>query len=87
MFVYIPVKSVVAAKKAEAALLAGNTKTAKKYAIGKPGTFVEPLSHGQLQQEVITQPPGVYVMACFMNAQDGREHFQLGMMRTIKIVK
>jgi hypothetical protein len=40
-----------------------------------------------MQQEVITEPPGVYVIACAMNAEDGREHFQLGMFRTIKIVK
>jgi hypothetical protein len=27
------------------------------------------------------------VIFCAMNAQDGREHFQLGMFRTITIVK
>jgi hypothetical protein len=40
-----------------------------------------------MQQEVITQPPGVYVIFCAMNTEDGREHFQLGMYRTIRIVK
>ena len=34
-----------------------------------------------------TRLPGVYVIFCSMNTQDGREHFQLGMYRTITIVK
>jgi hypothetical protein len=40
-----------------------------------------------MQQEVITAKPGVYVIACFMDTQDGREHTQLGMERMIKVVK
>jgi hypothetical protein len=40
-----------------------------------------------MQQQVLTAPPGIYVLACFMNTQDGREHTQLGMERTIRIVK
>jgi hypothetical protein len=36
---------------------------------------------------VVTEKPGVYVLACFMNTQDGRVHTQLGMERTIRIVK
>jgi hypothetical protein len=28
-----------------------------------------------------------YVLFCAMNAQDGRDHFQLGMYKTIRIVK
>jgi len=87
MVAYVPVKSVADATKAEALLRAGDTKDAKKYAIGKLGMFAGPLSHAELQQEVITEPPGVYVILCLMNAEDGREHFQLGMFRTIMIVK
>jgi hypothetical protein len=87
MFAFVPVKSAADATKVEALLRAGNTKGAKKYALGPPGMFAGPLSHAELQQEVITEPPGVYVILCFMNAQDGREHFQLGMFRTITIVK
>lgn len=87
MVAYIPVKSIADAAKVEALLRAGDTKGAKKYAIGKPALFAGPLSHAELQQEVITQPPGVYVLLCLMNAEDGREHFQLGMFRTLLIVK
>ena len=87
MVAYVPVKSVADATKVEALLRAGDTKDARKYAIGKLSMFAGPLSHAELQQEVITQPPGVYVILCLMNAEDGREHFQLGMFRTITIVK
>jgi hypothetical protein len=87
MFAYIPTKSTATAKQAEALLLKNDTKDAKKLATGPGGAFAEPLSHGQSQQEVITQRPGVYVILCLMNAEDGRDHYQLGMMRTIVIVK
>jgi hypothetical protein len=40
-----------------------------------------------MQQQIISQPPGVYVIACAMNAEDGRDHYKLGMFRTIRIVK
>jgi hypothetical protein len=50
-------------------------------------TFDGGLSPGQMQQQVLTAKPGIYVLACFMNTQDGREHTQLGMERTIRIVK
>jgi hypothetical protein len=91
MFLFVQAKSLAAAKGAEAVLLSGNaalTKgAAKKYGTGVKGQFAGPLSHAELQQEVINEPPGVYVIFCAMNAQDGREHFQLGMFRTITIVK
>jgi len=88
MVLYAKVKSVADAKKAEALLLAGKAKQATgKFGTGVSGMFAGPLSHGALQQETITQPPGVYVIACAMNAEDGRLHYQLGMFRTIRIVK
>jgi hypothetical protein len=80
-------KSVAGAKKAEADLLAGNTAGAKKYTIAAPIQLAGPLSSGQSQESVITAPPGVYVLYCGMDAQDGREHYQLGMYRAITIVK
>jgi hypothetical protein len=86
MVLFVQAKSVADAKKAEALLRAGKVPTGK-YGTGVKGVFAGPLSHGAMQQEVITEPPGVYVIACAMNAEDGREHFQLGMFRTIKIVK
>jgi hypothetical protein len=88
MVLYAQVKSVADAKKAETLLLAGKAKEAtSRYDTGPKGMFAGPLSHGAMQQEVISQPPGVYVIACAMNAEDGRDHYQLGMFRTIKIVK
>ena len=60
-------------------------KAGKLYVKGPKGQFAGPLSTGSMQQAVITQPPGVYVILCAMNAQDGRDHFQLGMFRAIRI--
>ena len=79
-------ENVAAAKKAEALLLAGKLAAAKKNVIAPPGMFAGPLSHAYFQQEVVTQPPGTYVILCLMNTQDGRLHSQLGMFRTIRIV-
>jgi hypothetical protein len=87
MALYARVPSVLVARRAEALLLAGKVKQAKKLAIGPSGQFMGPMSQGSMQQEVISQPPGVYVVLCAMNAQDGRDHYQLGMFRTIRIVK
>jgi hypothetical protein len=87
MVLFMQAKSVADAKKGEALLLAGKTGGGHHLGTGVKGMFAGPLSHGAMQQEVITEPPGVYVIACAMNAEDGREHFQLGMFRTIKIVK
>ena len=88
MFLFAQAKSAADATRAEALLRAGKgNEAAKKYGTGVAGQFVGPLSHAELQQEVINEPPGVYVIYCAMNAEDGREHFQLGMFRTITIVK
>ncbi|MGO9822165.1 MAG: hypothetical protein ACLPTJ_16160 [Solirubrobacteraceae bacterium] len=88
MIVYGRMKSAADATKAEALLLKGKLKGAGKlYLKGPEGQFAGPLSSGSMQQEVITQPPGVYVILCEMNAEDGRDHYQLGMFRTIRIVK
>jgi hypothetical protein len=87
MFLFIQAKNLADAKKGEALLLAGKTGGAQKLGTGVQGMFAGPLSHAELQQAVINEPPGVYVIACAMNAEDGREHFQLGMFRTITIVK
>lgn len=87
MFEVDQAKNVAEARKAEAALRAGDTNAAKKHAIAPPLALAGPLSSEQAQESVITAPPGVYVLFCEMNTQDGREHFELGMYRTIKIVK
>jgi hypothetical protein len=86
MVVYGRVASVAVANKAEALLLAGKEPQAQKLTSAH-GTFVDLLSSGESQESVIDQPPGIYVILCLMNTQDGRDHSQLGMFRTIRIVK
>jgi hypothetical protein len=88
MILFARIKSVADAAKAEALLLQGKINLAGKlYVKGPKGEFAGPLSSGAAQQEVITEPPGTYLILCAMNAQDGRDHYQLGMFRTIRILK
>jgi len=77
--------------------LAGAVKIAKLLKAGKDGaaqrlatgftTFFNILTHGASQQQVIHVRPGYWVLACFMDTQDGREHTRLGMERVIHITK
>jgi hypothetical protein len=87
MDIAFPVKNNKAAQQVVKMLLAGKEKGLEKLIAGAPVTFVGPVAHGAYQQETITAKPGVYVEACFMSTQDGREHTRLGMERIIKIVK
>ncbi len=87
MDVAFPVKSEKAAKQVVKDLLAGKEKAIEKLVSGAPVTFAGPLSHEAFQQETITAKPGIYVQACFMETQDGRDHTRLGMERIIKVVK
>jgi hypothetical protein len=88
MFMAAQAKNAADAAKAEQLLLQNKGKEAEKlYGTGVMVSFAGPLSHAELQQEIITAPPGVYILYCGMNAEDGREHFQLGMYRTITITK
>lgn len=66
--------------------LAGHRKAGKLFT-GAPVTMVGIFSPGAIQQETVTARPGTYVLACFMDTQDGREHTRLGMLKTIKITK
>jgi hypothetical protein len=43
--------------------------------------------NGGYEQQVIRNRPGYWVLACFMDTQDGREHTQLGMERVIHFIK
>jgi hypothetical protein len=86
MIIGIGVKNANTAAKVTSLLKAGKDNQAGNLATSSP-TFDGGLSSGQMQQEVITAKPGIYVLACFMNTQDGREHTQLGMERTVRIVK
>jgi hypothetical protein len=86
MDIVFPVKNLKAAKQAVKDLLTGHEKGLEKLVTGEP-FGAGPLSHEAFQQETITAKPGLYVQACFMNTQDGREHTRLGMERIIKITK
>lgn len=86
----IGVRSKAAGKKVIAALRAGpnsGPRSLRKYLTGVFVDLLDPASPGALQQQVLHAKPGYYVLACFMNTLDGREHTQLGMERLIKVVK
>ncbi|MDQ6816773.1 MAG: hypothetical protein M3018_05115 [Actinomycetota bacterium] len=84
MIVGIRVKNRAVAAAETAALRAGKNKLSRQLAMGFEN-FQGPTSPGALQQEVINAKPGIYVLACFMDTQDKREHVRLGMERTIRI--
>lgn len=67
-------------------LKAGQDGKAQRLATGFY-SFANILTHGAYQQQVIHNRPGYWVLACFMDTQDGREHTTLGMERVIRIVK
>jgi hypothetical protein len=91
MDIAFPVKNMKVAKQVVKLLTKPQTKSIEKQeeklVAGAPVTLAPPISHEAFEQETITAKPGVYVQACFMNTQDGREHTQLGMERIIKIAK
>ncbi len=87
MDVAFPVKNAKTAKTVVQDLLTGKEKGLEKLIAGAPVGFAGPLSSGAFQQEIVTAKPGIYVQACFMDTQDGRNHTRLGMERIIKIVK
>jgi hypothetical protein len=86
MVIGIEAPSQATAKKIAADLKAGNDNAAQGLAIGGFG-WDGGISHGQSLEAVINQKPGYWVIACFMDTQDGREHTTLGMERVIQIVK
>jgi hypothetical protein len=79
------------------ASLAGAQKIAKLLKEGKNGqaqhlatggaTFVNILTHGAFEQQVVHVRPGFWVLACFFDTQDHREHTMLGMERVIHITR
>ncbi len=84
MIVGIGVRNMADAHRLVTLLKQGNDNAAQKLAISSIG-FQGPVMHGAVQQERIVAKPGVYVLACFMDTQDGREHTQLGMEKIIQI--
>ncbi|HEY3943612.1 MAG TPA: hypothetical protein VGL78_00150, partial [Solirubrobacteraceae bacterium] len=82
----IGVKNANAARRLTALLRVANDKEAPKLGTSFP-EFAGPLSAGSGQQALINERPGIYVLACILRTQDGREQTQLGMERTIRIVR
>jgi hypothetical protein len=87
MQIAFPVKDVKSGRKAVKFLREGKERQIRKLVVGPPAIFAGPLSHGGFQQETITARPGVYVLVCFMETQDKRDHTRLGMERIIRIAK
>jgi plastocyanin len=82
----IEAPNLATANKIAADLKAGNDNAAQALATGEYG-WDGALSHGQSFESVVSQTPGYWVIACFMDTQDGREHTTLGMEKVIHIVK
>ena len=87
MIIALPAKTKAGAKALDAALLAGDQRKANKLVSGPPLQLMGTVGRGGMHQQVLKAKPGFYVLACFMNTQDGRVHTQLGMERVIRIVK
>ena len=83
MIVYATAASRRQARKVARFLKEGKQGKAGRHATGF-GTFAGPLSHGSYQQLIVTRR-GWYVLACFMETQDGRDHTTLGMERVIHV--
>lgn len=85
MIVFVTASSHRDARKIARFLHQGRDGKAQHLATGF-GTFAGPLSHGAYQQLVVRHR-GWYVLACFMQTQDGRDHTRLGMERVLRVVK
>jgi hypothetical protein len=86
MIVAIGARDAAGAREIARLLKAGQDGKAQRIATGFY-TFFNVLSHGAFQQQVIRNRPGYWVLACFMDTQDHREHTTLGMERIIRIMK
>jgi hypothetical protein len=78
--------SLAGAQKIAKLLKEGKERQAQRLVTGFT-TFFDILTHGAFQQQVIHVRPGFWVLACFMDTQDGREHTRLGMERVIHITR
>jgi hypothetical protein len=86
MIIGVRAKNLKGARQIAKLLKAGKDGKAQRLATNFYA-FDNVLTHGAYQQQVIRNRPGYWVLACFMDTQDHREHTQLGMERVIKIVK
>jgi hypothetical protein len=85
MIVGAEAPNLTTANKIAADLKAGKDNAAQKLAIGFY-SWDGALSHGESFESVISQHPGFWVIACFMDTQDHREHTTLGMEKVIHIL-
>ncbi len=83
MIVFATASSHRQARKVARYLHEGKQRKAQRHSTGG-GTFAGPISHGAYQQ-LIVRHRGWYVLACFMQTQDGRDHVRLGMERVIHV--
>lgn len=86
MIVAARARNLAGAREIARLLKAGKDGRAQKLATGF-ATYVNAMTHGAYEQMVVHSKPGYWVLACFMDTQDHREHTQLGMERVIRIVK
>ena len=86
MIVAARARSLAGAREVARLLKAGKNAQAGRL-VTNSYNFDNILSHGAYQQLVIHNRPGFWVLACFMDTQDHREHTLLGMERVIQIVK
>jgi hypothetical protein len=86
MIVAARARSAAGAREVARLLKAGKNGQASRL-VTNSYAFDNILSRGAYQQLVIHNRPGFWVLACFMDTQDHREHTVLGMERVIRIVK
>jgi hypothetical protein len=79
-------RSLAGARQIARLLKAGKDNQAQRLSTGGY-SFVNIMTHNSYQQQVIHNRPGYWVLACFMDTQDNREHTTLGMERVIHIVR
>ena len=85
MIIGLRARNAADARQIAELLLAGKDAKASHLVVGFEGLMF-PVSTGAVQQQMLDVKPGRYVLACFMDTQDGREHTQLGMVRVVKVV-
>ncbi len=86
MMIAVRASSKANAQRIARLLKAGRDGAAQHLADGFTA-FFNVLTHNSYQQQILNARPGWWVLACFMDTQDHREHTTLGMERVIRIVK
>lgn len=85
MITGIAARNAASAREIVRLLRAGKDKQAQRLPVGGY-EFENVVSTGGLVQLRLHVKPGTWILACFMDTQDGREHTRLGMLRVVRIV-